>query len=93
MLQNSELFSLLWDTQSSHMTELHLPILSNYLFDSHWAAGLTALLQSPNTHQLYSAMNKFEKVKYLRFCETSAENSGATEVHRYFRVEPYLDEY
>jgi hypothetical protein len=38
-------------------------------------------------------MNKFEKVKYLRFCETSAENSGATEVHRYFRAEPFLDEY
>jgi hypothetical protein len=75
------------------MTELHLPILTNYLFDSHWAAGLTALLQSPNTHQLYSAMNKFEKVKYLRFCETSAENSGATEVHRYLRAVPYLDEY
>lgn len=93
MLQNSEMFSLLWDTQSSHMTELHLPILTNYLFDSNWVAGLTALLQSPHTHQLYSAMNKFEKVKYLKFCETSARNSGDTEVHKYLRAEPYLDEY
>ena len=38
-------------------------------------------------------MNKLEKVKYLRFCETSAENSGDTEVHKYLRAEPYLDEY
>ena len=75
------------------MTELHLPILTNYLFDSRWTAGLAALLQSPHTHQLYAAMNKFEKVKYLRFCETSAENSGASEVQRYLTVEPYLDEY
>ena len=93
MLQNSEMFRLIWDTQSSHMTELHLPILTNYLFDSQWAVGLTAMLQSPHTHQLYSAMNKFEKVKYLRFCETSAENSGDTEVQRNLRAGPYLEEY
>jgi hypothetical protein len=71
MMHNKSIFSYLWKQCSFIWNDLHLVLLTNFMFDSVWADGLKSLFLSPNTKQIFNSMNLFEKEKYLKFCDKS----------------------
>ena len=65
MLNNLDAFLYLWQHHSAIWSDLHLALLLNYLYEASWTMGISALLSLPATHQLFEAMNTFERRKLL----------------------------
>jgi len=71
MIQDAETFQFLWNFCSYIWNEVHMVLLTNYLFDSVWKEGIKVFFDSPNTKQIFAQMSLFEKERYLKFCEKS----------------------
>lgn len=71
MLQNKHIFTYLWKQCAYIWNDIHLVLLTNFLFDSVWSEGIKNLYTSANTKQIFTQMNLFEKEKFLKFCDKS----------------------
>lgn len=72
MLKNGPIMEFIWNTCSYIWSEMHLILLTNYLFESKWVDGILILFRSKATQQIIMSMNTYEKLKYIKFCEKSA---------------------
>ena len=71
ILQNRDVFKYLWRNCSYIWNDVHLVILADFIFDSQWEDGCKVLFASANTHQIFNAMNLYEKEKFLKYCDKS----------------------
>jgi len=65
--------------------DIHFVALVNFIFESHWLDGIRILFASATIHQIFNAMNMYEKEKFLKFCEKSIskQNPVAIKDFRY----------
>ena len=50
MINNLDAFVYLWQYHSSIWSDVHLALLLNYLYESSWTVGISALLSLSSTH-------------------------------------------
>lgn len=76
MMNNRDIFRYLLKRCGFLLNDIHLNLLTNYVLEAlsskgEWVDGLRVLLTSPTTHQIFNAMNLYEKDRYLKFCNKS----------------------
>ena len=91
MLKNKDMFKYMWKKCAYMWNDIHLVLLTNYIFEAQWLDGMNILFASMNTHQTFNQMNLFEKEKYLKFCDKSAAKIPS--MVRDFRMRMAFDPY
>lgn len=71
MLNNKDIFRYLLKRCSFLWNEVHIALLTNFVLEAQWSDGLKILFTAQPSHQLFNAMNLYEKEKYLKFCDKS----------------------
>ena len=92
MLQNRDIFKYLWRKCSFMWNDIHFVALVNFIFESHWLDGIRILFASATIHQIFNAMNMYEKEKFLKFCEKSISKQNPVAI-KDFRYQMSFDPY
>lgn len=57
ILKNKGMFRYFWKKCSIIWNEIHLILLTNFIFESQWIDGIKILFSSAHTHQIFNSMN------------------------------------